>query len=167
MMPRYVATRWNSMFQLLEFAYRYRKAIDLFTESRENGVRDLELSQEEWAMVKELRDVLKVRPILTLVDSSFADQVVLLSTPFPLTLALPHPARSRRRDVVPLSDPRRPSSMPPNSFHARRSSTSLTSSRLSTGWTSTSPRRPSTPIASLQSGLPVHSQSGSSTSTIP
>ena len=61
MMPRYVATRWNSMFQLLEFAYRYRVAIDKFTEARENGVRDLELSREEWATVKELRDVLKVR----------------------------------------------------------------------------------------------------------
>ena len=60
MMPRYVATRWNSMYRLLKFAWRYRVAIDKFTESRENGVRELELSEEEWAMVKELKTVLKV-----------------------------------------------------------------------------------------------------------
>ena len=40
-------------------------AIDKFTESRENGVRELELSEEEWKMVKELRNMLKVRPNLT------------------------------------------------------------------------------------------------------
>ena len=60
-MPRDVATRWNSTYIMLEFAYKYRDAIDKFTASRENGLRDLELSKEEWGLVKELRSVLKVR----------------------------------------------------------------------------------------------------------
>ena len=65
MMPRYCSTRWNLLFQILKFAWRYHEAIDRFTSKRENGVRDLELSAEEWQMVKELRDVLKVsrRPL--------------------------------------------------------------------------------------------------------
>ena len=51
------------MYQLLEFAYHYQKAIDKLTESRENGVRDLELTKQEWALVKELRNVLKVHRV--------------------------------------------------------------------------------------------------------
>ena len=60
MMPRDVATWWNSTYVMLEFAYNYRNTINKFTESRENGVRDLELCEEEWELVKELHDILKV-----------------------------------------------------------------------------------------------------------
>jgi hypothetical protein len=31
MMPRDVSTRWNSMFDMLNFAYKYRDAIDSIT----------------------------------------------------------------------------------------------------------------------------------------
>ena len=47
---------------LLDFALEYRKAIEQFTGARENNLRDLELSEEEWELAKHLRDVLEVSP---------------------------------------------------------------------------------------------------------
>ncbi|KIM54106.1 hypothetical protein SCLCIDRAFT_61116, partial [Scleroderma citrinum Foug A] len=37
-MPRGVMTRWNSTFDLLEYALKHRKAIDLVTQQRELGL---------------------------------------------------------------------------------------------------------------------------------
>ena len=65
-MPRDVATRWNSTYILLEFASIYREAIDKFTSDRDNEVRNLELSVEEWEIDKELQQVLKVRALSNL-----------------------------------------------------------------------------------------------------
>ena len=59
--PRVVKTRWNSMFDLLNFACQHCDAIDSFMAKREHGMRELELSKEEWDLVVELRDILKVR----------------------------------------------------------------------------------------------------------
>lgn len=60
-MPRDVATRWNSTFILLRFALEYRDAIDRFTADKTNEVREYELDEEEWEIAGQLRDVLKVR----------------------------------------------------------------------------------------------------------
>ena len=60
-MPRDVATRWNSTFILLRFALEYREAIDQFTADKGNEVREYELDQDEWEIAGQLRDVLKVR----------------------------------------------------------------------------------------------------------
>ena len=60
-MPRDVATRWNSTFILLDFAAKYREAIDKFTGDKANDVRNLELTDEEWEVVEQLQEVLKVR----------------------------------------------------------------------------------------------------------
>ena len=60
LLPRDVTTRWNSTFDMLDVAYSHRKALDLMTQDRANGLRDFELNEEEWKLVKELRDVLKV-----------------------------------------------------------------------------------------------------------
>jgi hypothetical protein len=57
LMPR---TRWNSTFLMLDFALRYRKPLDLLSGERDNGLRDFELKEVEWKIVKQLRDVLKV-----------------------------------------------------------------------------------------------------------
>ncbi|KAG2747580.1 hypothetical protein P692DRAFT_201668339, partial [Suillus brevipes Sb2] len=59
-MPRDVSTRWNSTFDMLEFALEYRQAIDAITDTRKLGLGKYELKEYEWALVKQLRDVLKV-----------------------------------------------------------------------------------------------------------
>ena len=64
LMPRDVATRWNSTLDLLEYALKHRKAIDIVTQRRELGLRDLELTDEEWAIIKQLQRVLKVSKVL-------------------------------------------------------------------------------------------------------
>lgn len=63
-MPRDVATRWNSTFIMLNFALEYREAIDRFAGDRDNNVRKYELSEEEWLLVEQLQKVLKVRRYL-------------------------------------------------------------------------------------------------------
>ena len=64
LMPRDVATRWNSTLNLLEYALEHRKAIDLVTQWCELGLRDLELTDEEWEIVGQLQSILKVSKML-------------------------------------------------------------------------------------------------------
>jgi hypothetical protein len=59
LMPRDVATRWNSTYDMLVFALEYREAIDGISGDRD--MRKYELSEEEWKVVKQLCDVLAVR----------------------------------------------------------------------------------------------------------
>ncbi|OBZ79481.1 putative AC9 transposase [Grifola frondosa] len=59
-MPRDVATRWNSTFDMLEFAIEYRLGIDKICADRNAGLRQLELSEREWECARQLCDVLKV-----------------------------------------------------------------------------------------------------------
>ena len=61
MMPRDVATRWNSTFDMLEFAVLYRKPLDDLTNNREMKLRSYELSEEEWIIAEQLAGILKVR----------------------------------------------------------------------------------------------------------
>jgi hypothetical protein len=60
-MPRDVSTRWNSTFDMLEYAIEHREAIDIVTQRRDLGLRKFELIDDEWMIVEQLRDVLKVR----------------------------------------------------------------------------------------------------------
>jgi len=62
MMPRDVTTRWNSTYDMLVFALKYRSAIDEISGDR--GMRKYELDNEEWDLVQQLCDVLEVRPFL-------------------------------------------------------------------------------------------------------
>jgi len=66
MMPRDVSTRWNSTFDMLDFAIQYRPAIDTMTAARDFGLRQYELVPAEWKIASELRDVLKVSKFLLL-----------------------------------------------------------------------------------------------------
>jgi predicted Co/Zn/Cd cation transporter (cation efflux family) len=59
-MPRDVSTRWNSTYDMIEFAIEYRAALDTMTADRDMNLRKFELSKKEWSMAKELSEVLRV-----------------------------------------------------------------------------------------------------------
>ncbi|KAG2740682.1 hypothetical protein P692DRAFT_201727755 [Suillus brevipes Sb2] len=51
---------------MLEFALQYRKAIDTMTDKRRLGLGPFELKENEWGLVAQLRDVLKILKHATL-----------------------------------------------------------------------------------------------------
>jgi hypothetical protein len=59
-MPRDVRTRWNSTYDMLNFALEYKEGIKMLTSDLMNGLRKYELDEEEWFLVKELANTLKV-----------------------------------------------------------------------------------------------------------
>jgi hypothetical protein len=59
MMPRDVSTRWNSTFDMLDFAIDYHAAIDAITSARDLNLRKYEVADHEWAIAVQLRDTLK------------------------------------------------------------------------------------------------------------
>lgn len=59
-MPRDVSTRWNSTFDMLNFALEYRNALETITSDRDLNLRQFEMDKKEWTNAKDLRDVLKV-----------------------------------------------------------------------------------------------------------
>jgi hypothetical protein len=61
MMPRDVSTRWNSTYDMVEFAIEYQAALDTMTADRGMNLRKFELSKKEWSMATELSEVLQVR----------------------------------------------------------------------------------------------------------
>ena len=60
MMPRDVTTRWNSTFDMLDFAVEHIAAVNTITSDRDMKLRQYELSEDEWDVACQLRDVLKV-----------------------------------------------------------------------------------------------------------
>jgi hypothetical protein len=60
MMPRDVATRWNSTFDMLDFAIEHIAAINTITGDRDMKLRQYELSEDDWKLARQLRDILKV-----------------------------------------------------------------------------------------------------------
>jgi len=49
------------MFDMLEFAIKYRTAIDSITSNHELNLRKCELEDDEWEVAGNLRDTLKAR----------------------------------------------------------------------------------------------------------
>ena len=68
-MPRDVATRWNSTYDMLEFAIEFREALDTITGEKEMRLRKYEMDNEEWEIAQQLRDFLKVSISLVCVYS--------------------------------------------------------------------------------------------------
>ena len=48
MIPRDVLTHWNSTFDMLDMALEYQKGVIVMTKRQQNGLCDLELSNDEW-----------------------------------------------------------------------------------------------------------------------
>ena len=65
LIPRDVRTRWNSTFDMLDMAVKYRKAVDVFCADKENKLRQYELSETEWKIAEQLQHALRVRLNLT------------------------------------------------------------------------------------------------------
>jgi hypothetical protein len=59
-LPRDVSTRWNSTFDHLVAFVELQDYVDNFTGIREHGLRQFELTREEWDGVKQLVKVLQV-----------------------------------------------------------------------------------------------------------
>ncbi|KIM56158.1 hypothetical protein SCLCIDRAFT_133239, partial [Scleroderma citrinum Foug A] len=59
LMPHDVATRWNSSGDMVDFAINYQEGIEVLTQKKNLGLREFELSDEEWAVLRELREILK------------------------------------------------------------------------------------------------------------
>jgi hypothetical protein len=64
MMPRDVSTRWNSTYDMLEFAVEYREALDSITGNQKMKLRRYELADDDWEIATKLRDVLKVSHLI-------------------------------------------------------------------------------------------------------
>ena len=60
LMPCNVATRWNSSGDMVDFTINYQEGIEVLTQKKNLGLREFELSDEKWAVLRELREVLKV-----------------------------------------------------------------------------------------------------------
>ncbi|KIM49959.1 hypothetical protein SCLCIDRAFT_146603, partial [Scleroderma citrinum Foug A] len=56
---------WNSLFNLLDYTLTHRKVIDLVMQQCELGMRDLELSDNEWELDEQLHSILKVSMLAT------------------------------------------------------------------------------------------------------
>ena len=59
-LPCDVKTRWNSTYDMLIVAFKYRTVIDSVTGNRSLKLRQCELNDGEWATIKDLLQVLKV-----------------------------------------------------------------------------------------------------------
>jgi hypothetical protein len=60
MMPRDVATHWNSTFDMLDFAIQHITAINAITRDHDMKLRQYELSEDDWKIAHQLCNVLKV-----------------------------------------------------------------------------------------------------------
>ena len=78
-MPRDVSTRWNSTFDMLDFAVRYQTAIDSLTQRWDLGLWDFELSADEWDIATNLRDILKVSQLVNVTFKVTSDRCLTSS----------------------------------------------------------------------------------------
>ncbi|KAG2340210.1 hypothetical protein BDR05DRAFT_848845, partial [Suillus weaverae] len=65
-MPHDVLTHWNSTFNMLKFALEYQQVIDAIIDTHKLGLGKYELEEYEWALIKQLHNVLKILKDATL-----------------------------------------------------------------------------------------------------
>jgi hypothetical protein len=63
LIPRDVVTRWNSTYDMMNFALKYCEAIDAITADKALKLRKYELLDDDWVIVQDLVAVLEVRHI--------------------------------------------------------------------------------------------------------
>ncbi|TFK78992.1 hypothetical protein K466DRAFT_474410, partial [Polyporus arcularius HHB13444] len=56
-LPRDVRTRWNSTYQMLDVALKYREAVDDITGHKKYDLLEYALEDEEWKLAEQLRDL--------------------------------------------------------------------------------------------------------------
>ena len=59
-MPRDVTVRWNSTYDMAEFAFTHKKAVNVIMANCDLGLQKFELTENEWEIVGQLAKVLKV-----------------------------------------------------------------------------------------------------------
>ena len=67
MMLHDVSTWWNSTFDMLDFAIEHITAINTITVDRNMRLWQYELSESDWDIARQLRDVLKVFNLVCLI----------------------------------------------------------------------------------------------------
>ncbi|KAF8256556.1 hypothetical protein EI94DRAFT_1447676, partial [Lactarius quietus] len=60
MMPRDVAMRWNSTYNMLEFSLRYCEALDAITSDKDMKLHKYKMDRDKWEIAHQLCEVLKV-----------------------------------------------------------------------------------------------------------
>jgi len=60
-----VTTGWNSTYDMLSFAVKYRKAIEHITSDLKNDLRKYEMTNTKWQIADELKEMLKVSSLFT------------------------------------------------------------------------------------------------------
>jgi hypothetical protein len=56
-----VQTRWNSVYDMVDVAVKYRAAVDEMAADKALGLRAHELGDDEWSLLEDLLEILKVR----------------------------------------------------------------------------------------------------------
>jgi hypothetical protein len=54
MMPCDIHTHWNTTYDMLEFTYEYKEAINQITDRHEMKLQDYKIKPHEWDIIKQL-----------------------------------------------------------------------------------------------------------------
>jgi hypothetical protein len=58
--PHDIRTCWNTTYDMLDFTYQYRKAINKITDIWDMKLRVYEIEAHKWEIIRQLHDLLKV-----------------------------------------------------------------------------------------------------------